>query len=748
MTPPYIAMRKELVIPSIGQSLRALITAAGYRTYLVECGLDKNLDDLAGEAPSRQSTAFDVMQEIEDKCSDALANDLGYRWAEFLRKSWFRTKIGLQELSRNFDCTSISASTGDALLKQHFLVPMLSGFMTLCCSKLAGGTAEAWLEKPLKNWIIFAMKRSGLSEEVLLSSIANGFNVDQRSIERWLSGANIGKITWPYAQKITKALDAKHADIDIQFLSGWLLIACALQSIPPEMREEIRKDVRLRKQQPWNLEHAIQKMNSARNPESITSTEQEVLALLGEVQKYFAASIDDKQGITTALDHLKELIEIEPNTLRPSYQYVLDWFSAYQAAHQGNEDVAIMHYSQAVANSWWRAGPDQHSILNEALMYAVGIGNKDKANAYWDKTFMLGLNQPPKRPLDAQEVRRISFGFEQYFFPQKAKIRIPPVMEFRLPEDAFRLNTKHLLKPNQKTKYAEGRTRRTPLMVAIQEGTLDEVKQLIAAGGDLNDFIPESGEGPLSYAMRRACDRKDTIIMDYILAFNLDKETVNRAASTKRETPLKFAIEMANSNAVSRLISLGADIEAACCYSPSALCYAMLLFHGSLHRNDTTQQDAYFAGKIRGDVYDAKEGAVLDIDLAERRQYLRHLANSSPAYKHISEAVWDYFIRSPDKHRNVIQTLLDAGANANRCYRVHAHDLEVWTPTLFAAEVGDPTVFKMLVEHGGDPKQTLMPSGGFECFDSLWVAIAYGRHSIVSYLTEYEHAQQNALHKN
>lgn len=735
-------MPKELVISTVGQTLRALITAAGYRAYLVESGLDKNLDDLAGEAPSRQSTAFDVMQEIEDKCSDALANDIGYRWAEFLRQSWFRTKCGLQELSQNVDCTSISDSTGNTLFKQHFIVPMLSGFMNLCCSKLAGGPVEAWLEKPLKNWTIFATKRSGLTEDVLLTSIANGFNVDQRSIERWLAGAPIGKITWPYAEKITAALTAPHASADVQFLSGWLLIACALQSIPPETREEIRKDVRLRKQQPWNLKHVIQKMNPARDPASITSTEQEVVAFLGKIQKHFAAPIRDDKVITTALHHLQGLIDIEPNTLRPLYQYVHDWFSAHHAAHQENEDVAITLYTQAVANSWWRAGPAQHPILNEALMYAVGVGDKDKANAYWDKTFMLGLNQPPKRPLDVQEVRRIAFGFEQHFFPQKAKIRIPPVMEFRFPEDAFRLNAKHLSKPNQKTKYAEGRTRRTPLMVAIQEGTLDEVKQLISTGGDLNDFVAESGEGPLSYAMRRACDRKDTIIMDYILGFDLEKETVNRAASTKRETPLKIAIEMANPHAASRLIALGADVEAACCYSPSALCYAMLLFHGSLHRNDTTQQDAYFAGKIRGDVYDAKEGAVLDIDLADRRQYLRQLANASPANKRISEAVWDYFIRSPDEHREVIQTLLAAGADANRGYRVHAHDLEVWTPTLFAAEVGDLAVFKMLVEHGGNIKQTLMPSGSLECFDAMWVAIAYDRHSIVSYLMQYEHAQQ------
>ena len=47
-------------------------------------------------------------------------------------------------------------------------------------------------------------------------------------------------------------------------------------------------------------------------------------------------------------------------------------------------------------------------------------------------------------------------------------------------------------------------------------------------------------------------------------------DTVNRPASTGRETPLKLAVEMANAGAVTRLIELGADVEAPCDTLPSA----------------------------------------------------------------------------------------------------------------------------------------------------------------------------------
>ena len=72
--------------------------------------------------------------------------------------------------------------------------------------------------------------------------------------------------------------------------------------------------------------------------------------------------------------------------------------------------------------------------------------------------------------------------------------------------------------------------------------------------------------------------------------------------------------------AVERLIALGADVEQASDYVPSALCYAMLLLHGSIHSTDPTQEATYLAGKTRADVHDAKDGAALDIKLATRRQ--------------------------------------------------------------------------------------------------------------------------------
>lgn len=731
-------MTKETVFPRLGQLLRALIKAGGYRSFLIEIGLDKNLDDLAGEAKDRQCSVFEVMQGIEDACSKALAEDCGHEWAQFFRQVWFRTREALQELVQHVDISPLSSDTGQELFRQQFTIPMLSGFIHLFVSLRSGGDAEAWLSKPLQTWLVLASSESGIAEQKLLISLATELDADQRTIDRWLSGEPIGKLSWPYSTKVAAILGKKQVDSEVQLLSGQLLVVCALQSLSPTIRGAVRRDYVLRKQQPWDFKQSMDVMSRAGLKPEGWPAPRAVIPLLQRIEHLFQEKSLKESALQGVLNKLQRLINQAPASFQRSYQPICDWFSARLAALQEDKETALRVYASAVSGSWWSIGKNQYPILNEALMYAVGVGDKFAANAYWDKTFVLGLNRGPKRPLDEQEMRRIAFAFEQRFHPQKAKDRIPPAVEFRSHDDAFSLSRKHLANPNQKTKYAEGRTRRTPLMMAILEGTLDEVKQLIAAGGDPNDFISESGEGPLSFAMRRACDRKDTIIMDYLLGLKLTPETVNRPASTKRETPLKIAIEMANASAVSRLIELGADVELSCDFKPSALCYAMQVFHMSLHRDDSTQVAGYFAGKSPADVYDAKEGAVLDVDLATRRQRLLRLLSSSERNNQIFKGVLDYFIPPPADHRKVIQALLSGGADANRRYRVEAHHLAEWTPTLFAAQVGDLAVFKMLVEHDGerrgDPKLTLMPSGSLECFDALWVAIDHGQHSIVSYL--------------
>jgi ankyrin repeat protein len=723
------------VFPQLGLLLRALITSAGYRRQITEHGLDKDLDDLVTD--SRCVSSCHLMQEIEDAVQRDIATDCGLRWAQFFRLAWHKTRDAIQQCVQAVDTSPIADESGAQIVKLGFEVPMLSGFVRLVAHEHPGIDIDLWWDSPVAAWVRLAANTAKLTE----SEVVSRLHETPRTTERWLAGEPTRKLQWPFRKTVEKVLGGnsgrkQHSPQDEEQLTGWLTFAVAFQSLTKETREFVRQDFELRRQHPWSMREFMTKLMHQSLVAGAQPVRELAIPLLTRIELHFSVEQRDLDAAQSDLNSFQHLIEQESPHWRRSYQHIHDWFAGRLAAIQGRVADALALYEKAVEGVWWFGGPNQLPILKEALLYAVGVGNSVAAKHYWDKTFMLGLNRWPKRPLDEQEHRRLAFSFERQFSPQKAKDRIPPTVELILRDTPFELRQEQLKNPNRKVKHAEGRTQRTPLMDAVREGSLSDVKRAIAAGGDLNDYVKKSGEGPLTYAMRRACDRGDPVIMNYLLQLDLSEETVNRQASTSRETPLKIAIEMADAAAVERLIFFGADVEKASDYVPSALCYAMLLLHGSIHRTDPTQEAAYLAGKTRADVYDAKDGAALDIELATRRQMQAALRDASPRNRAIFDAVMERYIRPAEQRRKVVFKLLRHGADANRRYKVEPHRLEEWTPTLFAAQVGDIDIFKSLIEHGGDPDLELMRSSALERHDALWVAVAYGRHAIVDFLVK------------
>ena len=723
------------VFPQLGLLLRALITSAGYRRRITDLGLDKDLDDLASD--SRPGSSCDLMQQIEDTVQRDMAADCGVQWAQFFRLAWHKTRDAIQQSVRSLDTGPIADESGREVVRLGFEVPMLSGLVRLVAHQHPGMDIDSWWTSPVAAWVKLAANFAKLTESEAVSRL----HETPRTTERWMAGEPTRELQWPFRPSVLQVLGGnsdrkQHSPHDVDQLTGWLTFAVAFQSLAIETRELVRRDFELRRQHPWSMGEFMTKLTHQSLVAGALPIRELAIPLLTRIEQHFSVDRRNLDAAQSDLNCFQHLIEQEAPYWRRSYQHIHDWFAGRLAAIQGREADAMAFYAKAVEGVWWFGGQNQLPMLNEALLYAVGVGDSVAAKHYWDKTFMLGLNRWPKRQLDEQERRRLAFSFERQFSPQKAKDRVPPPVEIILRDAPFELSQEQLKNPNRKVKHAEGRTRRTPLMDAAREGSLSDFKRAIAAGGDPNDFIKESGEGPLTYAMRRACDRGDPVIMDYLLKLDLSKDTVNRQASTSRETPLKIAIEMADAAAVERLIALGADVEQASDYVPSALCYAMLLLHGSIHRTDPTQEAAYLAGKTRADVHDAKDGAALDIALATRRQRQAALRDASPRNRAIFDAVMEHYVRPAEPRREVVRTLLKCGADANRRYKVEPHHLAEWTPTLFAAQVGDIDIFKSLVEHGGDTDLVLMQSSALERYDALWIAVDHGRHAIVDFLVK------------
>ncbi len=728
----------EVIFPRLGQLFRALVTGSGYRGALEAAGLGKDLDDLALEA--RPGSQCGLMQAAEKAWSQAIEKDCGTEWAQLIQSLWTQSRRAVQHAVLSVDSSALGRN-GPELIAASFSAPFLCSLARSSARAISGPNMEAWWLHPFRAWVALVASAAGMAHKEFLDNLANFLEADDRSIARWQSGDPIGLIAPPYSTAIVAAIGEEAAGRvgakDIGRMAGWLMATVALQSQPAVQRAKWDSEYRLQRYQSWSLEVACAKLAEKAAVGGLLPANREALLLLDRAEILFGVTPIDEAALDATLLDFDKLIRKGTDEWQCSYRYIHHWLRGRLEAMRDNQEAALACYAAAAESAWWRAGRNQHPLFSEALLYAVGVGKKASAEHYWDKVHLLGLNRWPKRPLDSQELRRLSLGFENTFAPLKAKERVPPSVEMIVREDLFALTPEQLANPNRKAKFAEGRTRRTPFMETVRDGTLQDVRQMVEAGGDVDDYIPESGEGPVIYAMRRACDRKDPAIMRYLLGREIKPETVNRAASTKRETPLKIAVEMADAEAVGRLTALGASVEAPCDSLPSALCYAMALLYGSINRHSTEiQHQAYLEGKGRGDVYDAKEGAVLDADLAARRQRLPALRHASGRNKQLFMAVMEYMLRPPQEHKGVIAALLKCGANPNRRYKVEADHFAEWTPTLFAAQLGDLEVFKLLVSHGGDPDVQLVPSSPLQRYDALWVAVSHKKKSIVDFLTQ------------
>lgn len=729
-------MTESTIFPHLGELLRSLVTRAGYRGHIKESALDKDLDDLANEL--RPGSSCDLMKKIEDACRSELTVECGTEWAQFLDKAWSRSREDIQQLVLTVDASPLPYEQGRDAVLRLFEIPLLSDFMLRATKLFQGPELNSWWKSPLGAWFQYAASKAKVTEKDLKNNLANHLDVDQRTVDRWIAGEAIKKLCWPYRKKIRAAIGKKAerqiGKKEVENLTGWLVVAVTVQSLPTDLRDKIRLDYG-RSQQPWSLNEVVSDFRQLEFDHGNRPIRALSVPLLQTIEHLFAGKPRDAAAIQHYLEEFQSLIRQEDAFCQRSYQHIHDWFAARLAASNGQESDALLLYEAAVNGVWWRGGPNQHPFIRGALLYAIGVGKKVAAERYWDKIYLLGLNKWPKPPLDDQEQRRLAFGFEKTFAPQKAKVRVPPFMEFIVRENGFSVSPQQLADPNRKVKFAEGRTRRTPLMDAIREGTLEDVRLLIQAGGDPNDYIKESGEGPLSYALRRACDRKDPAIVEYLLTLPLTGETVNRPASTQRQTPLELAISMASANVVDGLIKSGAKIEAPCNLSPSALCFAMNLLYGSIYPDDPTQLAAYLNGKDGVDANDAKNfGAVLDSEISMHRQAMFKYLCSSPRKQEIFSGVWKYFARPVADRREVIRVLLRHRADANRRYKIEPQEPAEWTPTLFAAQVGDLDTFKILIESGGDPSFTLSPPTLLQNYDALWVATAYERTAIMNHL--------------
>ncbi|MDQ5898783.1 MAG: hypothetical protein QG612_2869 [Pseudomonadota bacterium] len=659
-------------IPRPGELLRELIRCAGWWPQMKALKLDKILDEVATESvPSRLLQKFD---EVERAFLAQIEHEGGLRWRAVLGGAWEVTRNFLRDLSMKVDSAVLDDEAGRALFLNEFAVPQLAGMMRMVSVKLRGPVLTLWWRQPFEAWLAWAADLAGIDSDTL----ATWIEPDVDTVGRWRAGQGpIRKLRAPFAQyKPLQPLFHKVRRPALrQDLCGWLGLSLAFQSLPMALRERIRDAAgtdRGGPEQSYQLaiqalcDEVARRVGEARLP---------VLDLVAQIEDRFElrdaeGELADPQGIEAAVVRLGQCIEAMDPRWQASVRFLHERLAARLAVWRQQPEGAARLYSQAVRGCWWRAGLNQSDVLKEALLHAVARGDRRPALEIWNRLGLLGMHAKPR--LDDLDWRLLAIGFEAEFKPLRAKFsakehqtnRVPADTEYRV--GPWEPTARERKNPNQKMARDDGRTRRTPLMEAVMLGTLDDVKVMVAAGGDVNQCIPESGEGPLMYALRRAHMQKEREILDFLLDLGPSVETVNRVASTLRETPLAIAIQMGSAAVVERLIGLGARVGDECDGFDSALMYARALMAESQQLRASPQafEAAWRQGGGRPNGDDARAGALFAADLPARRQaqFERQvaMADSQERRDRIAAAVMARMVPAPQDLEAVIGVLESA----------------------------------------------------------------------------------------
>ncbi|MEN9398757.1 MAG: hypothetical protein RLZ81_3287 [Pseudomonadota bacterium] len=665
------------VIARPGALLRELITRSGWRK-----ALDKNhklaklIDDAANE--SSPSRLCENLQCVEAEFLKVLEAECGTDWSRRFAGAWQATRACLQDLVQQVDASVLDDAAGRELVLQRFAVPQIAGFVHMMADQLPGPPLERWWAQPFEAWLAWTADQIGTDSQ----SLADAIHPDRRTTDRWRTGETAaGYLRAPYTTLVgplTKPKQKQKQDRprprpDVSHLCGWLTVSVAFQSLPLELRARIQAHVLDHRDPGAGYRQAVRalcdevarRVGEARLP---------VFDLVAQIEDRFELrdaedGLADPQGIEAAVVRLGQCIEALEPRWQASLCFLRDRMAARLATLQKRPDQAARLYARAVQGSWWRAGPNQRGVLTEALLQAVGCGDRSAALAYWGRLGLLGMHEPTATRLDEMEWRRLAIAYETAFAPLRAAFSAKEHPTNRVPADTEYLvgswepSARERKEPNRKMARDDGRTRRTPLMEAVMLGTLDDVKAMVAAGGDVNQSIPESGEGPLMYALRRAHMQKEPEILHYLLDLGPSVETVNRVASTLRETPLSIAIQMGSAEVVERLIGLGARVGDPCDAFSSALSYARAQMVESQQFRASPQafEAAWRQGGGRPNGDDARAGALFAADLPARRQaqFERQvaMAGSQEWRDKIAVAVMARMVPAPEDLQAVIEVL-------------------------------------------------------------------------------------------
>jgi len=401
-------------------------------------------------------------------------------------------------------------------------------------------------------------------------------------------------------------------------------------------------------------------------------------------------------------------------------RYMLDWCEGRWHTLSGKEEAALEFYERAADQALYRAGSNQRQILEEAISLAAQLGKRAAVKRLKHRALAMGLfsglfSQFPESHdvVSDWENEQLAQAFGHLFpvqgrFPEAGQSAHPSPS---LPFHAIDWLVAETLKPDCKKPdrvialpTLDDRSYRKPqLMWFAAQGQLDYVQQLLEAGANVNISDGKGGSALLN-ALQCAEEGRGRWVLDLLLEWPHEEETLNRLTKKKRLSPLYQAVLLGDPDVVRKLLELGSrpDEQAGYPpYSPLYLCVERLGFYRQgLVKTQLLRRFALpsledkeilrrFSGGLAGAMGDR-----------------RHLVDiSDPRKAKIASVLFEHIVREGAEvsrhHRlQIAETLLQHGADPNR---KHSSPRPGRTPLMLAAENDAADVFQAMIDAGGDP---------------------------------------------
>lgn len=557
----------------------------------------------------------------------------------------------------------------------------------------------------------------------------------------------------------TQGKDNKQFEELCNKLAFWLLIGRSISWFERNHETPARKIVKNYLRNPRSAQEAAIRLEELCRNKIQKTLNKSAILFLELMDDLYKKQQKNKEYLVIKIDEFEE--SLKEHTPQGNLQFYATRFRARWHALNGEMSVALPLYEKALKEASYRGGNKQKNIIQETLVVASYLCNfKGPSPAHEKRTnpksvikrikhqaVAVGLIPTPVAGdvVEDWEIEQFLQGFSVIFpknmlFKNHLPLEDPPThYPFLLIKDG-EIITPDLSKPNKiiTIQHQDGQTRTMPqINHFVLYNETEAVRELLKHGA-LPDKLDKRGGSCLLFAIERAIQSNQKEILELLLEYEHQKDTINAVTPIRRRNTLHLAVELCDPSVVCRLLDMGGDPMTRAQIENITVLYrwATLLTWAIDPQRPLRAIES--EDPVRKRLYNetARRWARPYADPFGNTPFIDEIKQRNPE---LAELTKNLAISSTTRNLSlpklleIGELLLKAGANPNEQEfppGIPKAFNPGRTPLMRLAEGGNAEAFDLLVRHGGDPEKR--DAMGLNCLE---IAIGFRNKAVVDYLT-------------